>query len=368
MASTVGTTTSSSAQSFGRNTFFAVGRYWVFYYVGDTGTYWSYRSSVDGITWSDVAATGFSNYNHLGVWFDGTYVHLCATFGGTGGVLAYRRGLLNSNGTITWNDAVYILTSTTCYHGNVCVDSAGYPWVTYQTGYGSSWGIYAKKSSTKDGTFSVATTQTLQDGLNANFYCQPIPLTNQRILFAWMNTVYGGTPIYLRTWNGSSLNALVTGSTNVAVSNTPPSTCPVGDDAHVVFQDTSGNVKYQYFDYSDNALGGETTIVATLTKNVLPVICKKSDTLLYCFWRNIDTDHMYYSKYQNSAWSSATDWIDESTDDFPTTFTQNCFYKVNYRRIGMAYITKTGSPYNIRFDFLKIKSPTPVAIREGYKD
>jgi len=167
MPSTVGTTTNGGAicggwHSAERVSFFAKGRFWVFYH---DGTYLRYRSSTDGVNWTSPATvtTKVAQYWDFCLDPSGDYVHCVwsdATYGVTG-YLYYKRGTLNTNGTISWGSeyAVWVPSSgyQTRYH-SVAVDSDGYPWIVTQGHKDANVSGHGKvfKSARKDGVWQTA--------------------------------------------------------------------------------------------------------------------------------------------------------------------------------------------------------------------
>jgi len=106
--SSVGTSTSSFAtrHPFQRKAFYANERYWVFY---SDGANIVFKSSIDGKMWSvpsNIRLGGQGGYFSLH--FDGENVHLVYAYLGS---FTYRKGIPNSNGTISWGTE-YTVKST----------------------------------------------------------------------------------------------------------------------------------------------------------------------------------------------------------------------------------------------------------------
>jgi len=107
---TVGTSTVSNATLFDyeRKSFYANGRYWVFYV---DGTNMVYSTSTDGTSWtvgpqSPIRGGDWGGGNFFSIYFDGTYVHyVFGYYNVLNYPLLYRRGTPNSDGTITWSKA-----------------------------------------------------------------------------------------------------------------------------------------------------------------------------------------------------------------------------------------------------------------------
>jgi len=132
-----------------RKLFYANGLWWVFYAaVGGQ----KYRWSDDGgATWSGaIVFPGWACAHCTNVWFDGTYMYYMAAFGAA---ITFRRGVPESDGTITWSAAEQTaLAAGTNYSPQPVVDSSGYPW---GWAHQSGWSGVIPKSDTNDGTWSM---------------------------------------------------------------------------------------------------------------------------------------------------------------------------------------------------------------------
>jgi len=106
--SSVGTSISSSATGypFQRKTFYANGRYWVFY-SDVTGIF--FRSSTDGKVWSDPTSVRLGGEGEdFSLHFDTTNIHMVYAYAGS---FTYQKGIPNSDGTISWGTE-YTVKST----------------------------------------------------------------------------------------------------------------------------------------------------------------------------------------------------------------------------------------------------------------
>ncbi len=112
-----------------RKCFSAVGRSWAFFVMGALVYY---RSSANGIIWTDAVSTTLVATNGLGfsLWYDGTYLHISnsVSSGGTKG-LNYLRGIPNADGTISFEPIVQVDTSAMVY-SSICINN-GYVWIVY---------------------------------------------------------------------------------------------------------------------------------------------------------------------------------------------------------------------------------------------
>ena len=203
---TPGTSTTSDATQdpFQRKTFYANGRYWVFY---SDGTSLVWQTSTDGITWGVVntvrtAAHGF-DFSVTNEYRVAThYVHY-AVYDSNAGAnqrLYYRRGTLNVGGTITWTAEQQAVArggaGVWYYNPMVAVDDSGYPWIGYLYSNGATQQPYVTACTSNTGVW-VGTLggfpQSLNANNSANWRVHIVPLTSGK-----MGIIYslggGGTP------------------------------------------------------------------------------------------------------------------------------------------------------------------------------
>jgi len=348
--STVGTSTwgMATAYPFQRKTFYANGQYWVFY---SDGTNLVYRTSTDGITWSDATDVRVCAYGEFfSIWFDGTYVHYAYAELS----IYYRRGTPDSDGAITWS-AVEQTVSTTynkAYYPFVSVDTSGYVWVGY-VDWGGAYHPYVIKSGNNDGTWGAtpAGFPYLLTATTGAFAVEVIPLTVDKMLAVYVKFE---NPVKAKRWDGSSWGTERSVTSNIK-DDFAFSAVAQGDDVHLVFLKlTSYDIIYVKYTYTSDSFGTEVTVQASATEDSYPTLSiNTANNKLYCFWAASPSDHhIYYKKRVAETWDSdPTDWIDESTDTIGTAMRQELtsFYKAFNKKIGLAYMTKVASPYNVRF-------------------
>lgn len=357
MPTTVGTSTSDYAVWYPiqRQSFHANGRFWVFYL--SASEVMSYRTSTDGVAWSDLITvrTGIEAANWT-IWFDGSYVHYFIWAGPPSNNIYYRRGTPDADGHITWS-ADEQTSGTAGGLFGCCVDSEGYPWITYVT---TSPGFLPSviKSSKNDGTWRTALGFPFQLYGSTQYPC-PVPLTNGKVYVVYAQT---SAKFYGRLWNGHSWEDEETISTSNTVWGPGCSIVAEGDDVHLVFMEDAGysivHIKRTY----GVGWGGETTVQADAN---YPVLSIDGDGKLYCFWMNYPTmDHVFYKKYIDGTWDAdLTDWIDETTDDIYADDRLSCHYGAYGGYIALIYMTKTESPYNVRHEYLSgLTEFTPVTV------
>ncbi|GAH87480.1 unnamed protein product, partial [marine sediment metagenome] len=143
---------------FQRKSFYALGRMWMFY---TDGTNMRFSSSQDGFRWKTpetvrAAADGedFSVVEQNG------YVHYAYSSYNLSGDLYYRRGLLASDGSISW-DAERNAVSTSKFIAWPCIgiDSTDHPWIGYRWNLGSAqsgpYKVQFVRSTKNDGTWTT---------------------------------------------------------------------------------------------------------------------------------------------------------------------------------------------------------------------
>ena len=369
--STVGTSTSSLATyyPFQRKSFYANGRFWVFF---SDGTNMVYCTSTDGTTWSTATTVrACSSGAYFSIWFDGTYLHYAYAPGTNGGDLMYRRGTPNADGTITWSTASEVIAYDATYQSGVVaeqinypfvsVDSNGYPFIAfkYYDAVGLTGSFTVTKSSTNDGTWTTATGFPKDLSLSS-IPGIVIPLTSGKMLAVYASD---SAPVNATKWDGSAWGTEVA-TTSSIYSSFYLSAVAQGDDVHLTFLKSTGyDILYVKYTYSSNSFGSETTLQAGATSTSAPVLSIDTTTNnLYVFWAGYPTaNHIYYRKYtaSTSTWETAVDWITETalTDNDRLT----CFYQAYGRKIGLVYMT--GTVYYVKFAYLDLNNaPTNDAL------
>jgi hypothetical protein len=361
--SVVGTSTTYTATYFPyqRKSFYANGRFWVFYL---NGTNMVFRSSTDGTTWSSETVIRPASGIDFDVFLQDTYVHYAFMDVNTY-KLYYRRGTLNSDGTITWTNEQYVSDAgTVAYPPAIGVDSNGYPWIGYVCQFGYDYYPYVIKSSRNDGIWQTASGFPYQLSTTSAYWraVSITPLTAGKMLAIYTSD---GVTIKARRWDGSAWGAEVATTSAIHMSEYY-SAVAQGDNVHLVFLKSSGyDILYVKYTYSTNSFGTETTLQAGATAYSAPVLSIDPSTNdLYVFAATKTTgtpsgwtaNHIYYIKYTASTgqWGSWTDWIDETTEELCYAYVLTCFYNAYGNYIGLVYVTKTASPYNVKFAFLSV--------------
>jgi len=348
-----------------RHAIFANGLHWLFYVHASNGNL-VYRTSSDGTTWSEATtlrscAVGYE----FSLCTDGTYVHY--VYGESS--LYYRKGLLNSNGTITWSAGEQTIGNFGHNNGitfpSIVLDSDGYPYVI--AGYGDltggenpnyTYGVKALSSSTKDGTWTTNLNYDLMSDETSDCRGTLVALKNRHVFFIYGKT---GSSHYARTYSGSGWNSTVNWLTPYCVDSSGFYSI-VEDDAndlaHIVYTDSAGNLEYNSFAFSTNSFGTAVTITSSLGGSAA-VISRDGSTKLYVFYTS--GNHVYYktSEDEGATWSSATDWITDA--GFVNNRMIGCFITSMSCYLGVYYLKGSGT-YTLRYAFLA--TTTPIAIND----
>jgi hypothetical protein len=157
-----------------RQTFYAVGRHWVFYINNDEDFVYktALSNGVFGAETELVATTGIYGME-MAVFYDAinNKIHYARhDMIAVPDEVKYRMGTPNANGTITWAAAeqtvAQVPAALLTWRTTITVDEAGYPWVAWiDTDGTNSFGLlYVESSSTKNGTWTEDETQTFGSG------------------------------------------------------------------------------------------------------------------------------------------------------------------------------------------------------------
>jgi len=346
------TSTSPTTECYQRKAFYAKGRFWVFYSSGGNMVY---RTSEDGLTWSDpiIIRPCTAGYR-FSIWFDGTYLHY-ACFAPP--YLYYRKGIPNEDGSITWvADEQQISTQYTIksFH-SIAVDSEGYPWIGF---LGVSDGNYYPmviRSPYNDGTFpETVSAKILKTISDSGWRTIIVPLTSRRVVVMYNRDLL--EPVYFRAWTGSSWKA--ERSTPHGMNTTRLWSAVAQDDVvHLIFfREVSPALGYAKYYYASNSLA-ETGIDGWSSATIgISITIDPVTGDLYIFNGRTDTDYIQYKKYiaSEGIWTDWIDWIDESAEQLTALYSLTSFYQAYEGYIGVLYRTKTESPYNVKFAFMSV--------------
>jgi hypothetical protein len=258
----------------------------------------------------------------------------------------------------------------------VAVDSNGYVWIGYYDYTGTYYYPYVIKSGNNDGTWGTTPSgfpHQLSTTSSTAWRVSVVPLTGGKMLVVYTR---GSETIKVKSWDGSAWRTEVATTSTIGPAYLR-SEVANGDDVHIAFQDTAYNLRHAKYVYSTNSFTNEVLIASGFSSitGVHPAISIDNAGKLYVFWATkysgypsgSTAHHIYYQTSTDSGatWSSMVDWINEETDTL-TTVVVNGFYKQYGSYIGLTYLTKSVSPYNVNFNFLTIVPP--VVAKIAYSD
>ncbi len=366
----IGTSTSGNGwatnYSFQRKIFLAAGLIWVFYSDGGVTTGLKFRTSGNGVNWSAatqlVVGSTETNFGHrISLWSDGIYIHYAYCPAADGGDVFYRRGLLNSDGTVTWSavqqTVVNIPAGKNVYYPTIFVEPGGYPWIGYMLFDGGFNTLPSDaicvKCANNDGTWATAAgfPYVLYNN-NPTSYSVPVgvPLTGGKVFWVYNKEVAGGH-YYGNLWTGAAWNGEEECSTN-ALASSNFNLVTEGDDVHFCFLIPGApyDILYRKRTYGVG-WGAETTIVANAAAQHIGLSFIGPNSVVIFYQDSPTANHVYYRKMINGAWSAAVDWINEAVDTISNVLSLNSLVASPAGRfdIGLAYVTKAASPYNVNF-------------------
>jgi len=340
-----------------RKTFFAQTRHWAFYL--DSSNQLTYKSSTDGSTWNSATAVSqikIEEGRKFTVHTDGTYVYLAVTNGTSTsyrGNLMYKRGQLSSDGTITWDATVNLASGTANdLRPDIVVDSDGYPWIIYQR-YDNG-AIRIKKSSTQSGSSSSDWNDNLLVSKTNYAMMKLLRRTNGKLYALYYQTMES---LKGKAYDGTSWGSeeSVTRHTLYNYLSWDCAMDVTNDEVHVCYLEaTSYDIHHVKRTTSWQT---PDTVQSATTLSSYPAL-SISESTLYCFWAGSpSSNHIYHKKYVSGTWdTNPTDWITE------TALTSNdkltCYYQAYSSKIGLLYMNKMSSPYQIRYEYLSITGDT----------
>jgi hypothetical protein len=292
----------------------------------------------------------------------------------------YRRGTPQSDGSISWSAAEQTARSgsaSACYYcPTLAVDSSGYAYIAHGAYYSGHSDVHAEitKNANNDGTWSTASgypvTLKAPGGSDQYYTFSVVPLTSGKLYCLYAKDVGSAAPVYGKlttdgsSWgseeNASSGNAEKTGGLALI------SGVAVSDDIYQVYlEDVSADIHMRKRTYATSTWETEETVRSSTTFYSAPVLAKTSSGDLYCFWIGSPTaNHIYYKKRASGgSWDTdPTDWLTESN----VTWAHNicCYYEALSSKLGVAWETGTGSPYNVRHDYVTITSTENIDVSD----
>jgi hypothetical protein len=276
--------------------FYAAGRFWVFYMEKASGYpyYGYYTSSADGLTWANPVCLNVSSLEYTGeniqvLLDDSGIAHI---FYRTGTTLYYGSATPNSNGTLTWKQSLQNAISPSSSNTDFCaaLDADGYPWVVWA--YGSSLStqtVYAYKDAYNNGSWSTASGFPLSvvgPGYWSNNMI--VPLSNGDIYFLYYRA--GVNPIYGKLYNGTlgdqetcSESSIIVDYASASESWNRAWTVDDDDNIFLSFLNTDNELVVMLRDATTEAWSAEATVQTEVIDGASPSL-NWVDGFLNLFW------------------------------------------------------------------------------------
>lgn len=352
--------------SWQRKVFFMAGLWWVFY---STDTQIAFRTSANGTVWSAATNLRINSgaYGHrIGFWFDGTYLHygFCDSLDGQD--VFYRRYTPHNDGTLTPSAAEQLVFNVpggkNVMYPKVCVDSGGYPWVSYTLFNGGVTtppddGVVVK-SSTNDGTFVT------DAGFPFVFYTNPttftapvgVPLTGGKVYFIYHKET--ALHYYGNLWTGAAWGG-EENATTPGFSHSNYNLVSDGDDVHMVYLTVGAPFDIKYVKRTFGVgWGVETTVVANAAGQHIGLTLTAPNSIILVYQDSPTANHIYYLEMVNGVWSGAVDWLNETVDGISNVLSLNAITaSISRTKLALAYGTKGAIPFNVNFAELVITDP-----------
>jgi hypothetical protein len=344
-----------------RCSFYANGRYWVFY--GDYSDYnVKFKTSTDGTSWSS-ATTAFSFPVVDAQWtviFDGTYIHYGANIsqqaqGNPHEGLKYRRGTPEIDGSITWSAAeqTAVANTTGCSDLSMAIDSLGNPWFGYAK---DDLTPNVTASSTADGTWTTAAGFPHELDAVAKKFTIIEPLSNGQMYAVVYEWVDAGTdnPADGYFWNGSdwvSEGEITNESVEIASGSTGEALVAriqaTGDGGivHLVYQSSDGDLIYKQRSSSGSWSDEFVFEDQFVSPQSSPTITISSDGVFICW--DVPGYSAVFIKHRDSSGNWGPRRIIETSDAVHSEYAhlQSSRETMN-SNIGLAYLTEA---LDIRF-------------------
>lgn len=382
----VALSTQSDATAYTKKTINAAGRTWLMYGSPAPDHHAYLSSTLNGADWSSKVTIDMGHVKdglgwEMSLWYDEVsgYVHFakCSNDLGSSGSLdiLYRRGIPNSNGTITWSAAWQLVvtgdTLSTYYaRPHVTVDTDGYPWI----GSFRKEGVFPVyyypevwKSSRNDGVWATASgfPARLDYASDIDWFVQIVPLTDNKMLVGYAHgtdTMVVNGRTYDSGWSypfALTPRNVYKGSLFSLVSF---------DDDYAIFYKALVSGSYNL--YLDRRIDGvwqaEQTIVTGVTSSDTRPVMGKNAYLkdLYMFWGfTSGSDHNgYYRIWDNSTSTlgAAVLWFTDNEGTGWWYYSITCSYQNYDQKIGIAYVQVNGAvTERIKYDYLDVTGVPP---------
>lgn len=336
--STIGTSTSDVPLNTGRGThpIYWSGSYWFSVYFD--GTNIVYRTSSDGSSWSSPTTIDSGSWYGHAVEFVGTTVHFTRTYTTN---CKYKQGTI-SDDSISWSSEYTVYSgSYTCSRPSIISDEDGYIYVSYQRRIAPNSYRSIKRSTNTEGSAWGNETNLYAGSWNGDSYAFLCKLTGQKIY-----AVYGISPsanivrgkIYDSGWGDEEeITTSSTGWSASIINNENDVWCTYA---------TVSNIEAIKRTYGVGWGSAEEIHDTQLNYNF---ITKSDDIQIFIV---IDGSDLKYKKNTVSGWDDSFTTI-TTGEDSPNHLRAD--YNTRDNDLGIVWRTGTGSPWNLRFEYITIE-------------
>jgi len=247
--------------------FYANGRYWVFY--SDT-TNFGYKTSTDASSWSSFTTINeTTSGERFSLWYSEDLVRVYYVYARPYAPqgLFYGKGQPLADGTITWDQDEIQISGDVFAHPAIALNSTNYPWVTVFSS--TDVDVIVFKAEDTEGSSWDAGTDVDDDEMAVNTQSWLLPLYGGKmyLLYAWCP---GIPPDYIRgkLWNGTAWESAETPVTDGCMYGAWNDWSAISDNEqniHLIYVNLTGQfLMYKQRDYdtgewsSDEVLVNET--------------------------------------------------------------------------------------------------------------
>lgn len=323
------------------------GRIWVFYIDSD---WLCFKSSTDGTTWSTITQITHdvpygSEDMEAAIYIGGlssTHIHLAYLdnlFDPH-----YRRGVLNTNGTITWGNDYEVYGANNYGQISVSCNSEGYPFVGASY-HGANTGLSAVwNCGQNDGTWLTSTANTLKtrtaSGKHFHSAVSLLDFTDGKMAAVYcLGATDGADLVYVRDWDDGWGGEV---STTIYANSQYWSATSHNDVAYIAIDETTtGDIEYLTWSTA-SGMSAATTLHSGAA--VAPQISFNTDNddLAVFFGDHVTADHWALAYYDSSedGWVIDSDWFYETLTIIYPNYTSS-LPRAGWDWFGLAYVASS---------------------------
>jgi hypothetical protein len=236
---------------------------------------------------------------------------------------------------------------------DITKDSNGYVWIAVDNYYALGYDSYVYKNNRTDEYWETASGFPYLLGTTyAPQSPRVLALTGGKVYclyhqacpsFKYYNKPYG--KLYTGSWGSAETDFFTT----CVTSGWSTDAFAVGDDVYYVGVDyVTVKIKFNKRTYGVG-WGQQVEVASVQSADTVPCLTY-TPNIIYCFWQRLDDDKIYYKRYISGVWDTdPTVYLDESAEGLSAFHTIEVFDKNYDSYVGEAHMTRTTSPYAIKF-------------------